>query len=167
MAIRFKDAQSSAGAIRSALASVTAAFSGTHALAPGRTGTIVRQLQGVTSAFVGQFTSNSNRLGVIGSQLANVTAQVIGAIQAFFFNQPPTQSLQINADQTINLKDYSPGAVSISITAGTLPAGLTLDTTTGVISGVPTTLQTNITVEFEATDEAGTVTPGWANGPVA
>lgn len=48
------------------------------------------------------------------------------------------------------------GAVSYRVTAGTLPAGLTLDTATGIIAGTPTEAGTQ-TVTVEATDTAGTV----------
>lgn len=45
------------------------------------------------------------------------------------------------------------GAVEYSITAGTLQAGLSLDSSTGVLSGTPTESQPNITVT--ASDEGG------------
>jgi autotransporter-associated beta strand protein len=50
-------------------------------------------------------------------------------------------------------------ATSYAQTAGTLPAGLSLDTSTGVISGTPTTLGGPTTVTLTATGTGGTSTP--------
>jgi hypothetical protein len=47
------------------------------------------------------------------------------------------------------------GTVSFRVASGTLPAGLTLNTATGVISGTPTQAVTQ-TVTVEATTTAGT-----------
>lgn len=58
--------------------------------------------------------------------------------------------------QTLEATDAD-GAVTYAITAGTLQAGLSLDSSTGVISGTPTETQPNITVT--ATDEGGNANP--------
>ena len=42
-----------------------------------------------------------------------------------------------------------------AVTAGSLPAGLSLDNLTGVISGIPTTAGTSAAITFTATDAAG------------
>ncbi len=49
---------------------------------------------------------------------------------------------------------------SYAITSGTLPAGLTLDTTTGIISGTPTEATTSqVSIEVTATNSVGTSAP--------
>lgn len=169
MAIRFKDAVASAGRAVVTLADFTSSLVGSFSVAPGRTGVIGRQLDAVTASFRGTFAAVIGRTGVIGSALQNFTGQVIGAIQAFRFDQPPSpQTLTINTDFTLNLRDYAPGATGFAVTSGTLATlGLTLDANTGIVTGVPTALMTGIVIEFEATDEAGTVIPAWTAGPVA
>ncbi len=74
----------------------------------------------------------------------------------------PDQSLTVGVAMTLlNLSGYvtnGHGTVTYLIASGTLPAGLSLNSTTGVISGTPTTAGTT-TVTWTATDANGTGSP--------
>lgn len=56
----------------------------------------------------------------------------------------------------ISLADFFTGGAptGYSLQAGTLPAGITLDGTTGVVSGTPTAVETQAGIVFRATDGA-------------
>ena len=54
------------------------------------------------------------------------------------------------------------GNLKYAVTAGTLPAGLTLNTTTGQITGVPTATSSN-SITISVTDDAGQTSPGTVN----
>ena len=74
----------------------------------------------------------------------------------------PDQSLTVGVAMTpLNLSGYvtnSHGTATYLIASGTLPAGLSLNSATGVISGTPTTAGT-ATVTWTATDANGTGAP--------
>lgn len=68
----------------------------------------------------------------------------------------PNQSLTVGVAYSLALADYDPpntGLYGVNAGGDTLPAGLSLDTATGVISGTPTTAQTK-NVAFDAISAA-------------
>ncbi len=78
------------------------------------------------------------------TQKAMATAVTLGATQAqtvkvmYYGEQTPTYL--VNAAISPNTPVVSGTATAYAVSSGTLPAGLTLDATTGVISGSPTTV---------------------------
>ena len=93
-------------------------------------------------------------------------------------NQPPTlvspgnQSSAVGTALTLTLKGSDPEGLPITYSATGLPAGLTLNTNTGFISGTPTTVGTsNVTVTASdgtlSTSQAFTWTRTSASAPAA
>lgn len=71
-------------------------------------------------------------------------------------SDPGDQSLRVGAAITpITFTVTGASAVTYAISAGTLPAGLTLNPTTGTISGTPTQLRAAAPVTVRATDKNG------------
>jgi hypothetical protein len=66
-----------------------------------------------------------------------------------------------NVAFSLTLSATEDSTIVYSVASGTLPTGLSLNSTTGVISGTPTVTATNVVV-FNATDDNGTVA---ANAP--
>lgn len=67
----------------------------------------------------------------------------------------PNQSININTAFSLNLSSYFEGAATpftYSVETGTLPTGLSLNTSTGVISGTPTAFGRTSGLSFKATD---------------
>ena len=74
-------------------------------------------------------TANLSAIGVALSQSA-LPGAVVGTVYSYNFNQ----NLQVTGDPS-----YSGYGVQWSVASGALPAGLTLNSSTGVLSGTPTT----------------------------
>lgn len=76
---------------------------------------------------------------------------------AVAFSGPvPTQTEEIDGSTSIDLASYFSGTetpFTYSLQAGTLPTGLSLNTSTGVISGTPTTIETRAGIVVRATDQ--------------
>ena len=71
----------------------------------------------------------------------------------------PNQTAMLNISYTLNLSGYvtetnGDSVDSYNLVSGSLPAGLSLDTSTGLISGTPTTIESQ-TIEVSATDGDG------------
>ena len=64
-------------------------------------------------------------------------------------------SLTVGTAITVTPDTDDTDITSYSVTSGTLPAGLTIDSTTGVISGTPTTANPSSTVMVTVTDNTG------------
>ena len=72
-----------------------------------------------------------------------------------FAGTVPAQSATVGTAFSLALASYYSGTVTpftYSVQAGTLPAGLTLNTSTGAISGTPTTAGTSSGIVIRATD---------------
>jgi hypothetical protein len=79
-------------------------------------------------------------LQVTAGSVASITIQVNSPIQSF----SPFASVQ-----------YGVSPYTYGVSSGTLPTGVTLDTTTGLVSGTPTTIQATSSVTFSVTDSTG------------
>jgi hypothetical protein len=79
---------------------------------------------------------------------AGTVTTVIGTI-----NQP------IASVNTFSLVQYGISPYTYSISSGTLPTGVALNSSTGVVSGIPTVIQASSSVTFSVTDSLG-VTSG-------
>ncbi|MFJ4253483.1 putative Ig domain-containing protein [Microbacterium sp. NPDC090003] len=84
----------------------------------------------------------------------------------FTYTEPPVIVTPTLPGGTVG-QDYSqvaettgPGPITLAVTAGALPPGLTLDPTTGVVSGTPTTAG-SYTFTVTATNQYGTDTQGY------
>jgi len=91
----------------------------------------------------------------IGSN-SHILSNAISAGNAPVWVTGSTVNLTLNASNTITLSatDADPSStVSYSIASGTLPSGLSLNGSTGAITGTPTTSQQTVT--FRATDNGG------------
>ncbi len=82
-----------------------------------------------------------------------IAVEVIGAGMGFDADSLGRRTLYKDQQRTIKPPQlfYAEGAVTYAVSPA-LPAGLSLDTATGVISGAPTTLQGQITYTVTATD---------------
>ena len=80
----------------------------------------------------------------------------------------PNQSLTVGVAYSLALADYDPpdtGTYAVNAGGDTLPAGLTLNADTGVISGTPTTAQTkNVAFDATPTAEADWIARSTASG---
>ncbi len=105
------------------------------------------------------------RDGVIETKAPSGTAQpipvgrVVDIPLTLAFNGPiPDQTLTVGAAFTLALAPFWTGGLapqSWALTSGTLPAGLTLNAATGVISGTPTTAGVLSGLVFRVTEAAG------------
>jgi hypothetical protein len=95
------------------------------------------------SSFGGGVQSNSPGSPTIQATAGSVTT-VTGTI-----NQP------INNVSTFSSVQYGISPYTYSISSGTLPTGVTLDSTTGIISGIPTATQSSSSVTVSVTDSLG------------
>lgn len=79
-----------------------------------------------------------------GSTTSNAATLTVtsGVVAVTFTGTVPTQSLSVGTPATISLASYFSGTqtpFAYSVFSGTLPAGLTLNTSTGQITGTPST----------------------------
>jgi hypothetical protein len=81
-------------------------------------------------------------LQVSAGSVSAIAIQVNRAIQSFY----PFSSVQ-----------YGVSPYTYSVSSGTLPTGITLDTTTGLVSGTPTVIQATSDVTFSVTDSVGEI----------
>ena len=95
------------------------------------------------ASFGGGVQSNSPGSPTIQATAGSVTT-VTGTI-----NQP------INNVSTFSSVQYGISPYTYSISSGTLPTGVTLDSTTGIISGIPTATQSSSSVTVSVTDSLG------------
>jgi hypothetical protein len=95
------------------------------------------------SSFGGGVQSNSPGSPTIQATAGSVTT-VTGTI-----NQP------INNVSTFSSVQYGISPYTYSISSGTLPTGVTLDSNTGIISGIPTATQSSSSVTVSVTDSLG------------
>lgn len=95
----------------------------------------------------------TNAIGTSGQQTVNISAVALA-------------NPSISAGQTttgivgtaFNYQITASYAISYALSSGSLPPGLTLNTSTGVMSGTPTTVG-NYTPQFTATNSSGTSSP--------
>lgn len=172
MAIRLRDQTSFLGRIAATLQPATAAFVGTFTAAAARTGTIAASLQNATASFAGFFTPAPNRTGAIAATLQNATAAILGSASsagAPVWSTVPQQDLSVGVSYSSDLDTFCTGALYYAVVSGTLPAGLTLNPTTGVVSGTPTTGGTsNVTIRaFDTVAEGDFFARSNAAGVVA
>ncbi len=154
MAIRFLDQPSIRGIVVSVLDNAQSVMTGTFAPAPGRTGIITQTLQDSIGTVRGQFTSNSNRTGIISSVLNSDIGLISGTFSSGINWQSVIGPLNftIGVPVSYNLNTVCSGAAGYAL-LNSLPAGLTFNGTTGVISGTPTT-SGQVTATFRAYDSA-------------
>lgn len=98
----------------------------------------------VTSLAAGhgaRLSTSANSLSLIVAPLPVVTASTFDGTVGTAFSQ------SISATQS---------PTSFAVTSGTLPAGLSLNPSTGAITGTPTTAATETTIQVTATNAAGT-----------
>lgn len=77
-----------------------------------------------------------------------------GAAPTWITTSPLTQgTVNVAYEATVVANDPDGGSIDYAITAGSLPTGLSFDTSTGVISGTPTTGSETITIT--ASDDGG------------
>lgn len=74
------------------------------------------------------------------------------------FIRYPTQNISTTAAANVAPYYVADGAPSFALAAGTLPPGLSLNSSTGAITGTPTTLGTYAGIQVSITDGAYTVT---------
>ena len=108
-----------------------------------------------TTAFTVSATDGTNT----ATATINITVNAVGASSI----SPSTQTISATQNTAITATTaYSPsnfaGSVSYSISGGTLPTGLNFDTTTGVISGTPTTTLSATNFTVTATDNTTSAT---------
>ena len=91
-----------------------------------------------------------------GTPVAYVVGPVAIAPVGLVFNGPiPAQSANAGAAFSFDMNPYWTGGLAPrgwAVAAGTLPAGLTLNISTGVISGTPTTAAAAVSVSIRCTD---------------
>lgn len=108
-------------------------------------------------------TTGGNSQGV-GLDNVSVTATIVSAAV------PVVTGGTLNGTVGTALTNYQISATnspnSYAVSNGTFPAGLTLNTTTGIISGTPTTAGSS-SVEVTATNGSGTSTPATLNFVIA
>lgn len=157
MAIRFKDVAASAGRVDVVLADVSSSVVGSFTVAPARTGTIARQLDPMTAQIVGQVVANINRSGTIARTMQDFIASVVGsagsssATVSFKAGISP-QSFVLATPATLDLDTLlQTGAPAAGWAWENPPAGLSLNPSTGQISGSPTTTETRSTVIVAST----------------
>ena len=78
-----------------------------------------------------------------------------GGTPVSFTGTVPTQNLTQSSAASIDVSGYFAGTetpFTYSLQSGTLPAGLSLNTSTGVISGTPTTVENQAGIVIRATD---------------
>jgi uncharacterized repeat protein (TIGR01451 family) len=78
----------------------------------------------------------------------------VGAAPAFTGNAPPNGSYRVPYSHTLTATGTP--APTFKLQSGTLPAGLSLDPVTGVISGTPTAVSTAVTGTVRASNGVGT-----------
>jgi hypothetical protein len=91
--------------------------------------------------------------------LLNNLMQATGSAPVFF---GPVSNITVTVDvamASVDLSVYFTGATSYSI-AGTLPAGVTLNTSTGVLSGTPTETGTFAGLVVTGTNASGSTDSG-------
>ena len=94
----------------------------------------------------GALTIDSNTFSIVVAAAGGVT----------FTGTVPNQSGTVGVPFTaLALSGYFSGAGNFAVQSGTLPAGLTLNTTTGTISGTPTTAATSSGVVIRRTATSG------------
>ena len=107
---------------------------------------------------------NGANLDLTHAGLPNKSGHKVDAGQSLNYSAAPsvlTVGTAITALEA-TARGFTTGTVSYEVTTGTLPAGLTLDATTGAITGAPTTADTETTsVTVTATAGSG------ANAPTA
>jgi hypothetical protein len=101
----------------------------------------------------------------------NSVAYTVLAAAPTFSGTIPAQSLTVGTPFTLDIHTYFANGttpLAYSVFSGTLPAGLSLNSSTGVISGTPTTAASAVALVFRATDgSARTVNSNSTNFTVA
>ena len=90
-----------------------------------------------------------------GFTTALVSIEVLSGTPALTYSSPAVYVIGYNANNT---PTSSGGAVDSYAVTPSLPAGITLNTTTGIISGIPTTYSANATYTITATNTFGSTT---------
>lgn len=112
-------------------------------------------------------TAAGTQVGIINGTVLTATSTSTGASHPVtreaggtpvnFTGAVPAQNGNVGTPYSLNLAPYFAGTetpFTYSVFAGTLPAGLSLNTSTGAISGTPTTEQTASGLVIRATDSA-------------
>lgn len=108
-----------------------------------------------TPSALGTFTVNVTTTSALGDLGGGVIQIVVTVSQLPVITVPASVIFQQYAPSTLTLVATN-NPTSFAVSAGTLPTGLSLNTTTGVISGTPTTIQAPASVSFTATNFTGT-----------
>jgi hypothetical protein len=99
--------------------------------------------------------SVKDRAGLVASKPLSLTVSAAPGIVG-----PSTVAVMAGVEVTVDSLSALPGSAAIpstgawTVTAGTLPAGLTLNANTGVVSGIPTGVVGKVTVTITLTDSA-------------
>lgn len=119
--------------------------------------TVTGILSGTPSAAAPQTTYTVTATNSAGSTQALLTITVLVAPPAGLAYTTPVSYVQ-NSAITSNVPSSTGGAIASYSISPVLPTGLTLNTTTGVISGTPTVLSSATTYTVTATNASGTTT---------
>jgi sugar lactone lactonase YvrE len=100
-----------------------------------------------------------------GGTASNVISGTIAAAVTIVATPSATTKVAINYSQT-NVASNGTTPYTYSLASGALPAGTTLSTTTGTVSGSPTTVQ-NFTYTIQVTDSVGSTATATTTGSIS
>lgn len=120
----------------------------------GTTGTLPEALRGIFA------NGNVQTVMVIAEQVDILRGSNLPAAGPNFLTTYTSVTLNANKAVPTGFRIFATGNPSptYSVTTGTLPAGLTLASATGIISGTPTTVAASTDITFTATNTGGTDT---------
>ena len=138
----------------------TSAYAETGVLPTGITfSTATGQFSIAATATVGTYTFTVNASNPAGSSspAASISITINPKAPIVTYTTPNTWT--VGTAYTLTPTSTGGAVASYAITSGSLPAGVTLNTSTGVISGTPTTVMATATIIVTATNVTGTSTP--------